>query len=163
MQQNIVNIVKNFKRALVVLFVALIIGVQMPGAFAMTQTAAAPTRLAALESSTQAKRAMETLKTINYSRIKDARQREAVRRAVNAVRALAANTSSAREAGLIAKLDLAANGLKPRGDHPTGAGQKCIDDANECDKNGFYLCNLGLMMCLTAEYNELNKPGKLPE
>ncbi len=164
MQQNIFNIVKKFKMAVVVLFVALV-GVQMSGvsAFARTQTAA-PTQVATLESSTQAKRAMETLKTINYSRIKDARQREAVRRAVNAVKALAANTSPAREAGLIAKLKLAANGLKPRNnDHPTGAGQKCIDEAIDCDKNGFIMCDLGLTMCLTAEYNEMNKPGKLPE
>ncbi len=79
-----------------------------------------------------------------------------------ALKALAANTSPAKEAGLIAKLKLAAHGLKPHGDHPTGAGQKCIDEAEECDKNGFYRCDLGLTMCLTAEYNELNKPGQLP-
>ncbi|MEO6393004.1 MAG: hypothetical protein ABIP75_14245 [Pyrinomonadaceae bacterium] len=161
MQGITAKITKNFKLVSTVIFVALI-AVQPLNAGAFAKKLPPPAMRTALESSVQAKRALTQLSTINYRLIKDARQRDAVHRAVNAVKALAANTSPGREAGLFAKLKLAANGLKPREDHPTGAGQKCIDDAIECDKNGLFYCDLGLIMCLTVEYEELNKPGQLP-
>lgn len=130
-------------------------------------TRAGTTHMTELESTTLAKRALVKLETIDYNRIKDGKRRSGVRRAVNAVKALAANTSPAREASLISKLNLAVNGLKPRGGNdPSDDYQKCVDKGEECGKEDTVSplrCDLAYMDCITAAYGKQNMPGQLPD
>lgn len=161
MIHNPVQIVKKVQLALVVLFVALF-GVEMINT-SVSAGPQAPARIAELETSTQAKSAMVRLKSLNYNRIKDAGLRDSVRRTVIAVKALADNTSPEREAALVANFKRTLGKLKLKG-KPTGAGEKCIAEAEDCEKGGIWIhCDLKFVMCLTAEYEEINKPGKLPE
>lgn len=157
MQRNILMIVKNFKPALAVVFVALVgISALNPSAFAMIQTAAPQKELA---TATEAKRALADIGTRDFKRVKDARLRDASGRALTALKALARNTSKAREAELVASFDRSITALKALPTKPTAMSlqacdatyEKCVElcklvgsDCKLCGiaQNGCYLVKL---------------------
>lgn len=164
MRKNRTDIVKNFKRALAVLFVALV-GVQMTAAPAAAQTG--PAQVAAAETpSAAAKRTLDDIGSRDFKRVKDAKMRAGLSRAVAALKAVAGNTSRAREAGLVATFERAIKNLKSL-PQPAGADtrqcdahyERCIElckanggnygtDCKLCgiEQNGCYLTKLAMEM-----------------
>ncbi|HEX8354715.1 MAG TPA: hypothetical protein VF611_17540, partial [Pyrinomonadaceae bacterium] len=118
---------KHFRPALLVMFVALV-GAQASGAGVNGAPQTAPPPKAGLATAAEAKRALAELGTRDFARVRDARMRTASLRAVAALRAVANNTSRAREATLIAQLDRAIRNLKAL-PQPAGLGLQ------ECDKS----------------------------
>ena len=132
MQKSMSKIVKSFKLASLILFVALV-GAQPLGTGARAQTqAAASTVRAELASSAEAKRALSDIGTRDFKRVKNSRLRDASTRALAALRALANNTSRAREATLAANFARSVKTLK-------GLAQPGSTSIEECDK-GYERC-----------------------
>lgn len=159
---NFPETAKNFKSALLILLVALI-GMQTPGARTFARTQTAPTALKAeLKSSTEAKRVLADIGARDFKRTKDARLRAAAGRALDALKAVAKNTSPEREAILLAKFNRSIKDLKSLA-KPTAADTRecdahytrCIELCKEtglnCDlcgieQNGCYLTKLSIEM-----------------
>ena len=132
MPKNISTFANYFKSASIILFVALVCG-QALDAGALAQTQTAPTTLKAdLKSSAEAKRALSNIGTRDFKRVKDARLRDATSRALAALKAIASNTSTAREATLVANFARSMKTLK-------GLAQPGSTNFEECDK-GYELC-----------------------
>lgn len=132
MSKNIVKIAKHFKLASLILFVALA-GGQTLNAGARAQSRAGSGILKAeLKSSAEAKRALSNIGARDFKRVKDARLRVASSRALAALKAIANNTSAAREATLIANFASSIKTLK-------GLAQPGSTNIEECDK-GYERC-----------------------
>jgi hypothetical protein len=134
MQTNIVKIVKSFKIASLVLFVALT-GAQTLNAGSFGKT---PARGAELETATEAKRALANLGSQDFKRVKDARLREAAVRALDALKAVARNTSKAREAALVAEFARSIGVLKGLPQPTAMSLQMCDESYKRCAE----LCRL---------------------
>jgi hypothetical protein len=162
MQKSIINITKHFKPASLILFLALV-GAQTinVGAFVKTQDAST-TLKAELKSSAEAKRALSNIGTQDFKRVKDARLRNASTRALAALKAIANNTSQAREATLAANFARSIKTLKTLA-QPNSTSieecdkgyERCIELCKEtggnCDlcgisQNGCYLTKLAIEM-----------------
>ena len=162
MQKSIINITKRFKLASILLFLALIGGQTINvGAFVKTQVAST-TLKAELKSSAEAKRVLSNLGTQDFKRVKDARLRVASSRALAALKAIADNTSKAREATLAANFARSIKTLKTLA-QPDSTSieecdkgyERCIELCKEtggnCDlcgisQNGCYLTKLAIEM-----------------
>jgi hypothetical protein len=157
---NLFKTAKDFKTTLLILLVALT-GLQSPGASATAQTA--PTALKAeLKTSTEAKRVLDNIGSRDFKRVGDARLRAAATRAVEALKAIARNTSEAREAALIAKFDRTIKDLKSLAKstaadtrecdaHYTRCIEICKEIGSNCklcgiEQNGCYLTKLSIEM-----------------
>lgn len=127
MRKNTADIMNTFKLALVALFVALA-GVQSPGASA--QTPAGPTQLAASSASDEAKRVLGRLSSYDLKALKKSVARDRMLRAIDALQAVADNTSKRREPTLIAEFKRAVKSL--RAVRPQGGGGTSAD-TRECD------------------------------
>ena len=125
MRKNTVNVVSYFKPALAALCVALAVA-QTPGAGASAGAQAGPAQVAGLRTSAAAKRTLDDLGTRDFKRVKDARMREGLSRAVAALRALAKNSSEAREAALITTFERTIKNLK-------SLPQPASADTRQCD------------------------------
>jgi hypothetical protein len=132
MQKSMSKITKSFIPAALILFVALV-GAQTfdAGARAQTQTANSTVR-AELPSSAEAKRALADIGSRDFKRVKNSKLRDASTRAMAALRALANNTSKAREATLAANFARSIKTLK-------GLAQPGSTTIEECDK-GYERC-----------------------
>jgi len=153
---------KNFKSALLILLVVLGGGHAL-GARAFAQTQTAPTALKAeLKSSTEAKRVLADIGSRDFKRAKDARLRAAANRALDALKAVAKNTSPEREAILLDKFDRTMKDLKSLS-KPTAADtrecdahyERCLEICKEIgsncklcgiEQNGCYLTKLSIEM-----------------
>ena len=132
MLKNIAKIAKRFRLASLMLFVALV-GGQTLDAAALARTQAAPSTLKAeLKSSVEAKRVLSDIGTRDFKRVKDAKLRDASSRSLAALKAIANNTSKAREATLVANFARSIKTLK-------GLAQPGSTTFEECDK-GYELC-----------------------
>lgn len=132
MRENVSKIVGRFSSASVILFVMLVCGhALISGALAKTQGAAS-TLKADLESSAEAKRALANIGLRNFKRVKDAKLRDASTRALAALKAIANNTSKAREATLAANFARSIKTLK-------ALAQPGSTSIEECDK-GYERC-----------------------
>ena len=169
MQKNIIKTVRNFKLALVALFVML-----NASAFAMAQDTTT-TLKAETTASGEAKRILANMPSQTSSNTKtiasrdsaaDRKLRGQMARAEAALKAIANNTSPAREATLIAKFNRAIKDLKALpGGQPTAAGTHHCDQQYEicmelCKETGANckLCVLGNEGCyLTRLAIEMNK------
>ena len=122
----------RFKLASFILFAALSGGQALnAGALAKTQ-AASSTLKADLKSSAEAKRALSDIGSRDFKRVKDAKLRAAASRALAALKAIANNTSKAREATLAAQFDRSVKTLK-------ALAQPGSMNIEECDK-GYERC-----------------------
>ncbi|HEY0101818.1 MAG TPA: hypothetical protein VGB76_23025 [Pyrinomonadaceae bacterium] len=122
---------KNFRTMLFILLIALT-GIQTPGVDAFAQRQTAPTALSAeLKSSTEAKRVLANIGSRDFKRIRDARLRAATSRAVDALKAVARNTSAAREAALVVKFNRTVKDLKSLA-KPSTEFQECDNQYNLC-------------------------------
>jgi hypothetical protein len=162
MQKSIIKITRRFKLASVVLFLALSSGQTLDvNAFAKTQVASTTVK-ADLKSSAEAKRALSDIGSRDFKRVKDARLRDASTRALAALKAIANNTSKAREATLAANFARSINTLKKLA-QPNSTTieecdkgyERCIELCKEtggnCDlcgisQNGCYLTKLAIEM-----------------
>lgn len=160
MRNNLFSIARHFKPALLVLFVALV-GAQTAGAGGPGTAQTAPAQRAGLASATEAKRILAELGTNDFARVKDARMRAAGIRAVAALKAVANNTSRAREAALVTQFDRSIRNLKAL-PQPAGLSLQMCDqyyetckeackesgDCKQCDigVNGCYLVRLAIEM-----------------
>lgn len=160
MRNNLLLIVKHFKPALLILFVALV-GAQTSGASGLGAPQTAPAQKAELETAATAKRALTELGARDFARVKDARMRAAGLRAVAALKAVANNKSQAREAALVAQFDRSIRNLKAL-PQPAGLSLQMCDqyydtckeackesgDCKQCDLgvNGCYLVRLAIEM-----------------
>lgn len=167
---NFLEIAKNFKSALLILLVVLGVGHTLGSrAFAQTQTAPAALK-AELKSSTEAKRVLADIGARDFKRAKDARLRAAAGRALDALKAVAKNTSPEREAILLAKFNRSMKDLKSLS-KPTAADTRecdahytrCIEICKEIgsncelcgiEQNGCYLTKLSIEM--TRDPNDPN-------
>lgn len=162
MLKNTSKFAKHFKLASIALFVALI-GGQAFSEGARAQTQAAPGALKAeLKSSAEAKRALSNMGARDFKRVKDGRLRDAASRAHAALKAVANNTSSAREATLVANFARSIKTLKALAQPGSTAieecdkgYERCIELCKEtggnCDlcgisQNGCYLNKLAIEM-----------------
>ena len=169
MRNKLFSIVRHFKPALLVLFVALV-AAQTSGAGAGVAAQTAPARKAELETAAAAKRALAELGTRDFGRVKDARMRAAGLRAVAALKAVANNTSRAREAALVAQFDRSILNLKAL-PQPAGLGLQECDKSYEtcielCKRTGgdCKLCGIGQNGCylvrLAIEMAQEKDPSK---
>jgi hypothetical protein len=155
---NLVKISKNFKTALLVLLVVLIAGQTFnAGAFAIARTVA-PRQRAELESAAEAKRGLAGINARNFEKFKNPRERRALQRSYDALKAIANNTSKAREAALMAKFDKTIGELKAL--TPTAASYAQCDDSYRrcreiCNKNGNTcdLCNMVNGLCYLTQWS----------
>jgi hypothetical protein len=151
---------KNFRSALLLLLV-LLGGGHLLGSRAFAQTAPAALK-AELKSSTEAKRVLADIGSRDFKRTKDAKLRAAAGRALDALKAVAKNTSPDREAILLAKFDRTMKDLKSLS-KPTAADTRecdahylrCIEICKEIgsncklcgiEQNGCYLTKLAIEM-----------------
>ena len=155
--KNISRIASNLKAALLILMVVMV-GLQTLGTAAYARTQTAPARKGELASATEAKRILAKLGAENFSKAKDPKVRLESRKALGIFKAMAANTTKAREATLIAQLNRSIANLKalpqPRGITPQACDsvyERCIElckeGAGNCDlcgiaQNGCYLNEL---------------------
>jgi hypothetical protein len=153
MAENIRTFAKHFKSASIVLFVALV-GGQTFNMGARSQTQGAPANLAAeLKSSSEAKRALSNIGTRDFKRIKNARLRDASSRALAALKAVASNTSRAREATLVANFARSVKTLKGLAQPGSTSFESCDNDYERCIEickeigSDCNLCDLGLNGC----------------
>ncbi len=171
MQNNYsTKIAKNFKLALATMLVALV-GLQaftMGSARSFAAPQAKPAQTGELPSATEAKRALARISSANIAKIKDARQRDAVQRGYDAIKAVANNNSKEREAALIA--DVHRTALVLRGlPQPKGAAiHKCEQTYEHCKelcgRNGgdCKLCDLGNDMCFISEWGAARMDEGVP-
>lgn len=131
MRNKLLLIVKHFKPALLVLFIALV-GAQTLGASGLGAPQTAPARKAELETAAAAKRALADLGSKGFGRAKDAGLRAAAGRAVAALKAVANNTSKAREAALVAQLDRAVAAAKAQPQPEAMGLQECDSSYSTC-------------------------------
>lgn len=159
---NLLETAQNFKSALLILLVALV-GMQTPAGEGFARTQTAQTTLSAeLKSSTEAKRLLADIGARDFKRTKDARLRAAAGRALDALKAVAKNTSKGREAALLAKFDRTIKDLKSLS-KPTAADTRecdahytrcielCKETGGNCElcgieQNGCYLTKLSIEM-----------------
>lgn len=153
MQKIIVNIAKHFKLASIILLVALV-GGQMFNAGALAQTQAASSTLKAeLKSSAEAKRALSNMGSRNFKGVRDARLRDASSRAHAALKAIAGNTSKAREATLLANFARSIKTLKGLAQPGSSSFEACDNDYERCIEickeigSDCNLCELGINGC----------------
>jgi hypothetical protein len=158
MRKNTIKVAGSFKLVLVALFVALV-GLQTPGAGASaTAQTAAPTQGTELASSAEAKRGLAKINPRNYAKIKSGRERAALQRSYNALKAIADNTSRAREAALMASFDRAMTTLKGLPPPAAGSFQQCDESfklcMEICNKNGNTcdMCKMGNGMCYLVQW-----------
>src|SRR5689334_4342452 len=97
------KIAKNFKLALAALLIAFV-GAQgfNIGSYAAPQ--AKPAQTGEPKSAAEAKRALARVGSLDFAKSKDARKRDAAQKGYDSIKALANNTSKAREAALLAEL-----------------------------------------------------------
>lgn len=151
MQKNIFKIVKSYKLALIVLVVALI-GVQTLNAGAVGIPRTVPEQCE-LESSGVAKRSLAKLGSKDPNRIKDARARAAAQRSFTALKAVASNTTKAREASLIASFNRTIMDLKALPPHKNPVVEKCDNQYELCIEickeigSNCDLCSIGQNSC----------------
>jgi hypothetical protein len=153
MQKNIVKIAKHLRLASLILFVALV-GGQTLDAEAYAQKQAAPAKVKAdLKSSAEAKRVLSEIGARDFKRVKDARLRVAASRALAALKAIAANNSTAREATLIANFARSIKTLKGLAQPGTSNFESCDNDYERCIEickeigSDCNLCELGINGC----------------
>ena len=169
MRNKLFSMVRHYKPALLVLFVALV-AAQVSGASGVGAAQTAPARKAQLETAAAAKRALTELGSNDFARVKDARMRAAGLRAVAALKALANNNSRAREATLVAQLDRSVLNLKAL-PQPAGLSLQECDKSYEtcmelCKETGgdCKLCGIGQNGCylvrLAIEMAQENDPSK---
>jgi hypothetical protein len=162
MEKNNGKFAKHFKLASIILFVALV-GGQTLNTGALAQTQAGPSAIKAeLKSSAEAKRALANMGTRDFKRVKDAKLRDASSRSLAALKAIANNTSRAREATLVANFARSIKNLKTLA-QPNSTSieecdkgyERCIELCKEtggnCDlcgisQNGCYLTKLAIEM-----------------
>jgi hypothetical protein len=131
MKKNAVKFRTNFKLASAILFVALIgVAALNAGAFAVAQ--ARPTRIAESKTSAEAKRILAGMGSPDFKRIKDARMRDALSRAVAALKAVANNTSAAREAELVANFGRTIKALQAFPQSTNADTRQCDDSYERC-------------------------------
>jgi hypothetical protein len=145
-------IVTNFKTTLLILLVVLF-GVQTLNAKGGRRPQGPTAMKADLETSTEAKRVLAGVGSQDLGRIKNPRMRAEALKALGIFKAIAANTSKAREAGLVAQLDRSIQALKHL-PQPAGMGlhaceasyarciELCKEGAGSCK-----LCNMLLDGC----------------
>ena len=132
MRQNIDKFGRSLRLAPVILF-ALLVGGQTLGGGALAQSQGATTTLKAdLQSSAEAKRALSDIGSRDFKRVKNAKLRDASTRALAALKAIANNTSKAREATLAANFARSIKTLK-------SLAQPNSTTIEECDK-GYERC-----------------------
>lgn len=153
MQKNIIKFTKRFTLASIILLVALA-GGQVLDAGALAQTQAAPSTLKAeLKSSAEAKRALSDIGARDFKRIRNARLRDASSRSLAALKAIAANTSKAREATLVANFARSIKTLKGLAQAGSTNFEACDNDYERCIEickeigSDCNLCDLGLNGC----------------
>lgn len=154
MQKNIVKIAKHLRPASLILFVALVVGGQTLNVAAYTQTqAASATVRADLKSSAEAKRVLSEIGARDFKRVKDARLRVAATRALAALKAIAGNNSTAREATLVANFARSIKTLKGLAQPGTSNFESCDNDYERCIEickeigSDCNLCELGINGC----------------
>lgn len=131
-QKTITRIAGRYTLASFILFAVLIGGQALaPRALAKTQSASSALK-AQLPSSAEAKRALSNIGSRDFRRVKDAKLRAASSRALAALKAIANNTSKAREATLAAQFDRSVKTLK-------ALAQPGSTNIEECDK-GYERC-----------------------
>jgi hypothetical protein len=153
MQQSIFKIKKHYKPASFVLFLALVGGLALNvGAFVNAQVAST-TLKAELKSSAEAKRALADIGTRDFKRVKNAKVRDASTRALAALKAVANNTSKAREATLIANFARSIKTLKGLAQPGSSNFESCDNDYERCIEickeigSDCNLCELGINGC----------------
>jgi hypothetical protein len=153
MPKNIGKFAKHFKFAPLILFVALV-GGQTFNTGARSQTQDAPANLRGeLKSSSEAKRALSNIGTRDFKRIKNAKLRDASTRALAALKAIAGNTSRAREATLVANFARSVKTLKGLAQPGATNFESCDNDYERCIEickeigSDCNLCDLGLNGC----------------
>jgi hypothetical protein len=150
-RNNLFSIAKHFKPALLVVFVALV-AAQTSGASGFGTPQTAPARTAELETAAAAKRALAEIGSNDFARVKDARMRAAGLRAVAALKAVAKNTSRAREAALVTQFDRSIRNLKAL-PQPAGLSlQMCDKDYDTCKElckttGDCKQCDWGINLC----------------
>jgi len=132
MNKNIIKFARGLKAAALVLFV-LLVGGQTLNAGALVRTQAASSTLKAeLKTSAEAKLALSNMGGRDFKRVGNAKLRNAASRALASLKALADNTSRAREATLAANFARSMKTLR-------ALAQPGSTSYEECDK-GYELC-----------------------
>lgn len=127
---NVTRITRRVKLACALLLAMFSAQTSFIHSFAAPQ--ARPAQTGELKSAAEAKRALARLGTANFARIKDARKREAAQKAYDAIKALANNTSSEREATLAANLEQATLAIKAFPRPKNASFQQCEGSYNTC-------------------------------
>lgn len=170
---NFIKTGKNLKLALVAVLLAFV-GVLATGT-GNTRSYAAPAQAAGagtaqsgeLPSSTQAKRTLAEIDERSFANIKDARKRSAAQRSYNALKAVADNTSKAREAALIASFSRTVGNLratpppKQTFEQCDKQYETCIELCKETGGN-CDLCRLGNEGCYLIKWAAFYAHENLP-
>ena len=153
MPENISTFAKHFKFASLILFVALVCGQTLDaGAHAQTRAGSGVLK-AELKSSAEAKRALSNIGTRDFKRVKDARLRDASSRALADLKAIANNTSTEREATLVANFARSIKTLKGLAQSGSTNFESCDNDYERCIEickeigSDCNLCELGINGC----------------
>jgi hypothetical protein len=153
MSKNISGIAKHFKLTSFILFVALAGGHTLnAGAPAQTRAGSGVLK-AELKSSAEAKRALSNIGKRDFKRVKDARLRNATVRALADLKAIANNTSTKREATLVANLARSIKTLKGLAQPGFTNFEACDNDYERCIEickeigSDCNLCDLGINGC----------------
>ena len=153
MQESIFKIKKHYKPASLILFLALVGGLMLNvGAFVNAQVAST-TLKADLKSSTEAKRVLADIGTRDLKRVKNGKLREASTRALAALKAIANNTSKAREATLVANFGRSIKTLKGLAQPGSSNFESCDNDYERCIEickeigSDCNLCEIGINGC----------------
>jgi len=138
--QNINSIItKSIKLTFLTLLVALA-GWQASNANSFAAPQAAPTQTAPPKSAANAKRILASIGPRDFNKVKDARLRDAMQRTHTSLQAVADNTSTAREATLVATFKQNLNNLKAVGKKAIPFAEKCNYEYDNCMES----CKAGL-------------------
>ncbi len=153
MKISIIKFTKHRKAASFILFLVLAGGPALnAGAFVNAQVAST-TLKAELKSSAEAKRVLADIGTRDFKRVKNAKMRDASTRALAALKAIANNTSKAREATLVANFARSIKTLKGLAQPGTTNFESCDNDYERCIEickeigSDCNLCELGINGC----------------
>ena len=153
MKKSITKITKHSKLASFILFLVLIGGLTLNvGAFVNPQVASTTVK-AELKSSAEAKRVLADIGTRDFKRVKNAKLRDASTRALAALKAIANNTSKAREATLVANFARSIKTLKGLAQPGSTHFEACDNDYERCIEickeigSDCNLCDLGINGC----------------
>ena len=164
MHKRIINMAKHFNTVSLILFIALV-GGQTFDAGALAQTQAGPSAVKARSTpSAEAKRVLSEIGPRDFKQVKDSRLRVAASRALADLKAIARNTSRAREATLVASFARSIKTLKGLAQPGSTTFEACDNDYERCIEickeigSDCNLCELGLNGCyLTKLAIEMSK------